>query len=148
MCDRHRQSRVALQRGFVDAVAAPLFRAAARLLPGLAPAVRQIEENRRAMEGLDDAALLAQVCTPPRPCALPAAQPQKHDFPAPPHPVSAALRHQEGCFSQCDAVPSTISRRPDPALQGFGQSCSRALPGGPRALLRWAKQPHCARRRH
>ena len=61
MCDRAAQSRVALQRGFVDAVAAPLFCAAARLLPGLAPAVRQMEENRRAMEGLTDADLLAQV---------------------------------------------------------------------------------------
>jgi hypothetical protein len=67
MCDRGRQSRVALQRGFVDAVAAPLFRAAARLLPGLAPAVRQLEENRRAMDALDDAALLrqAQPAAPP-----------------------------------------------------------------------------------
>ena len=62
MCDRASQSRVALQRGFVDAVAGPFFRAAARLLPGLAPAVRQLEENRAAMEALSDARLLSEVC--------------------------------------------------------------------------------------
>ena len=65
MCDRASQSRVALQRGFVDAVAGPLFRAAARLLPGLAPAVRQLEENRAAMAALTDAELLEEVRTIP-----------------------------------------------------------------------------------
>jgi len=61
MCDRTAQSRVRLQRGFVDSVAAPLFRVAARLLPGMAPLLQQLEDNRRALDRLTDADMLAQV---------------------------------------------------------------------------------------
>ena len=42
ICDRAAQTRVGIQRGFIDGVAGPLFRAAARLLPGLAPLPAQI----------------------------------------------------------------------------------------------------------
>jgi hypothetical protein len=61
MCDRTTQSRVGLQRGFIDVVAAPLFRVAARLLPGTAPLLQQLEDNRRALDRFTDADMLAQV---------------------------------------------------------------------------------------
>jgi hypothetical protein len=64
MCDRTTQSRVGLQRGFVDVIAAPLFRVAAQLLPGMAPLLQQLEDNRRALDRFTDANMLAQVPPP------------------------------------------------------------------------------------
>ena len=61
MCDRQTQSRVALQRSFIDAVALPLFTAAARLMPSLSSLLLQLEENRRALDHLTDTELLAKV---------------------------------------------------------------------------------------
>ena len=42
MCDRAARSRVEILRGFMDHVAAPLFRSAAALLPGLAGLPMQV----------------------------------------------------------------------------------------------------------
>ena len=58
ICDRGARPRAALQRDFVDGVAAPLLRAAAALLPGLQPHLRRLEENRRRWEDYPDEALL------------------------------------------------------------------------------------------
>ena len=68
MCDRRTQSRVALQRSFIDAIALPLFSSATRLMPNLAPVLRQLKENRLALDNLTDAELLAKVslCYSPR----------------------------------------------------------------------------------
>ena len=52
----------ALQLGFIDALAAPLFSAAGRLLPGLAPLAAQLQANRRAAAETTDADMLSQVC--------------------------------------------------------------------------------------
>ena len=69
MCDRQTQSRVALQRSFIDAIALPLFSSATRLMPNLAPVLRQLKENRRALDQLTDTELLAKVS--PLPCYSP-----------------------------------------------------------------------------
>ena len=39
LCDRAQQSRVAIQKGFIDHVCAPFFDALATLYPALRPAV-------------------------------------------------------------------------------------------------------------
>ena len=61
MCDRTTQSRVGLQKGFIDFVAGPFHRAVAQQLPGLAPLVRQMEENRRAWDEVTDESLVEEV---------------------------------------------------------------------------------------
>jgi hypothetical protein len=61
MCDRGAQSRVALQRGFIDGVVAPLLRGMAELRPGLRPQLEQLEANRRRWDDYTDEALLAEV---------------------------------------------------------------------------------------
>ena len=61
MCDRSTQSRVGLQKGFIDFVAGPFHRAVAQQLPGLAPLVRQMEENRRAWDEVTDESLVEEV---------------------------------------------------------------------------------------
>jgi hypothetical protein len=61
MCDRTTQSRVGLQKGFIDSVAGPFHRAVAQQLPGLAPLVRQMEENRRAWDEVTDGSLVEEV---------------------------------------------------------------------------------------
>ena len=61
MCDRTTQSRVGLQKGFIDFVAGPFHRAVAQQLPGLAPLVLQMEENRLAWDNLTDEKLLFEV---------------------------------------------------------------------------------------
>ena len=61
MCDRRAQSRVALQRGFVDGVVAPFLRGMAELHPGLRPHLAQLEENRRRWDGYTDEALVREV---------------------------------------------------------------------------------------
>jgi hypothetical protein len=61
MCDRSAQSRVALQRGFIDGVVAPLLRGMTELHPGLRPQLEQLEANRRRWDDYTDEALLAEV---------------------------------------------------------------------------------------
>ena len=61
MCDRLTQSRVALQRGFIDNVVAPMMVIMAELHPGLQPQLEQLRANRRQWDEYTDETLVAEV---------------------------------------------------------------------------------------
>ena len=62
MCDRSKQSRLGLQRGFCDRVVCPFLMALQQVLPGLAPVFEQFSCNRHLFDTFDsDEDLLAQL---------------------------------------------------------------------------------------
>ena len=61
LCDRHSESRVALQKGFIGFIA-PFYRAMGELLPGLAPLGERLQRTRAMWETYaSDEVLLAEV---------------------------------------------------------------------------------------
>ena len=66
--DRRTASRVAVQRGFIDAIVAPYSRAMALLLPPLVATSQQLARNRAAWAAINDTALGAFCSRPAARC--------------------------------------------------------------------------------
>lgn len=61
MCDRDSQSRVGMQKGFIDFVIGPFFCKMEAVYPGLAPCVEHMRVNRATWDRYTDEMLLAEV---------------------------------------------------------------------------------------
>jgi len=61
MCDRETQSRVGMQKGFIDFVIGPFFAKLETAYPGLAPCVDNMRSNRVEWDSYTDERLLAEV---------------------------------------------------------------------------------------
>mmetsp|Transcript_43765 Transcript_43765/g.138318 ORF Transcript_43765/g.138318 Transcript_43765/m.138318 type:complete len:949 (-) Transcript_43765:52-2898(-) len=61
ICDRTSQSRVAVQKGFIDFVITPFYTLVGNLLPDLLECFKQIQINRQAWDAYDDAMLVEEV---------------------------------------------------------------------------------------
>eukprot|EP00286_Rhodomonas_abbreviata_P026452 CAMPEP_0181306350 /NCGR_PEP_ID=MMETSP1101-20121128/10249_1 /TAXON_ID=46948 /ORGANISM="Rhodomonas abbreviata, Strain Caron Lab Isolate" /LENGTH=945 /DNA_ID=CAMNT_0023412393 /DNA_START=482 /DNA_END=3319 /DNA_ORIENTATION=+ len=61
MCDRDTQSRVALQKGFIDFVIGPFYKAVGTVFPAMAHVFGQIQVNRSAWDDYDDSKLVGEL---------------------------------------------------------------------------------------
>ena len=156
MCDRGAQSRVALQRGFIDGVVAPLLRGMAQLHPGLRPQLEQLEANRRRWDDYTDEALLAEVeemarerkrLSAPKTAhrqasRSPAAKPRPPPLAADTtEPISPLVRRAKGARGSIS--PLARSRPGSPlAKSSHGSSIARSAAKSP--LRSFMSHLHCA----